>query len=509
MATKYERYPTVSISKTVSVYPKIIHPQKVLNLSNLDRQCPTLMYLVFFYDNPNLLSCDGYKSCNDLSLNSVFNSLKSGLEETLSMWYPAAGRLSLNPNDGKLNLWCNNKGAVLVEATSQVKISDLGDLTQYNEFYEKLVFKPDFDGNDFPRMPLVVGQVTKFGCGGYSIGIGTSHSLFDGPSAYSFLSAWASNSAINTKQTSHDHHQLLITPVHDRATLLTLGNYNSQSGVNNSLLISKIDHVITAANNSNRNNQYDVPQMKARGSVGAAAIDHLLQLLIQASTNGGNIASSSNIFNQKYCSFVFKTFHLSSSLIENLKREVFKDGGFSCSSFEVLAALLWKARTKAMGLRKEAMVCLQFAVDTRNKVAPPLPAGFSGNAYVLASVALAAGELERIRHKAIVEKIRQAKDSVNNDYVKSYMEGVQGPRQASLPPLRELTLVSDWTRMPFHNINFFSSRATHVSPLVPPIPQIAYFMQNPNDDRAVDVRIGLLPDNLDAFCSYFLAAIAQ
>ena len=158
MAAKYERYPTVSISKSVSVYPKIIHPQKVLNLSNLDRQCPTLMYLVFFYNNPNLLRDDVYKS-NQLSLNSVFNSLKSGLEETLSMWYPAAGRLSLNPNDGKLNLWCNNKGAVLVEATSQAKISDLGDLTQYNEFYEKLVFKPQFNGNDFSQMTLIVGQV--------------------------------------------------------------------------------------------------------------------------------------------------------------------------------------------------------------------------------------------------------------------------------------------------------------------------------------------------------------
>lgn len=159
--------------------------------------------------------------------------------------------------------------------------------------------------------------------------------------------------------------------------------------------------------------------------------------------------------------------------------------------------------------RKEATVCLQFAVDTRNKVSPPLPSGFSGNAYVLASVALAAGELERLSYKAIIEKIRQAKDLVNNNYVKSYMEGLQGPHQASLPPLKELTLVSDWTRMPFHNIDFFSGKALYVSPLVPPIPQVAYFMQNPNDDRAVDLRIGLMPENLEAFGSYFLAAIAQ
>lgn len=159
-----------------------------------------------------------------------------------------------------------------------------------------------------------------------------------------------------------------------------------------------------------------------------------------------------------------------------------------------------------MGLRKEKMACLQFAVDTRTKLVPPLPNGFSGNAFVLASVALSAGEVEKLGYKAIVEKIREAKDSVNNEYVKAYMEGLQGP-QASLPPLNELTLVSDWTRMPFHKLDFFNGSAgsAFVSPLVPPIPQVTYFMQNRNDHLAIDVRIGLLPQFLNAFSSYFLA----
>lgn len=36
-------------------------------------------------------------------------------------------------------------------------------------------------------------KVTKLGCGSYSIGIGANHSVFDGPAAYEFLKAWASN----------------------------------------------------------------------------------------------------------------------------------------------------------------------------------------------------------------------------------------------------------------------------------------------------------------------------
>lgn len=76
----------------------------------------------------------------------------------MSVWYPAAGRLVLNPTSQKLDLVCNNAGAVLVEAVTQVKISDLGDLSKYKKFYENLVYRPGFYG-DFSKMPLIAAQV--------------------------------------------------------------------------------------------------------------------------------------------------------------------------------------------------------------------------------------------------------------------------------------------------------------------------------------------------------------
>ncbi|GAV59962.1 Transferase domain-containing protein [Cephalotus follicularis] len=468
MARQQENHPSVCITKTLSVLPKILHPQKILSLSNLDRQCPLLMYLVFFY-KPSFHE--------NLPLNSVFKSLKSGLEETLSIWYPAAGRLSLTPNDGKLNLWCNNSGAILVEAVSHVKISELGDLSHYNEFFDNLVYKPVFNGN-FSDMPLVVAQVTRFGCGGYSIGIGTSHSLFDGQATYEFMSAWASNSAIMKLKGGHE----TVKPVHERGRLL-VGNFQIQNG------ITKLP---TNSNLATR----------------ATAINHLYLLIKQAMIDQNNGADGqlgvrkvSDMGNS--LSYVFKSFHLSGAVIESLKRQITGGISSSCSSFEVVAAHLWKARIKALGLMKESMVCLQFSVDTRYKMVPPLPKGFSGNAYVLASIALTAGQLEEESHEAIVEKIKEAKTSVSSDYVNAYIEALDGP-QANLPPLKELTIVSDWTRMPFHKIEFLNKEAAYASPLVPPIPQVAYFMQNPSDFRGIDVRIGLLPQTLDAFTQYFL-----
>ncbi|KAA8525565.1 hypothetical protein F0562_007420 [Nyssa sinensis] len=455
MAAQHEGCSTVSITKTVSVYPKGSSPPKLLSLSNLDRQCPSLMYMVLFY-KPSY-------ACQNLPVSSIFSRLKTSMEETLSVWYPATGRLSLNPDDGKLDLWCNNSGAILVESVTQVKISELGDLSHYSDFFENLVFKPVVNGN-ISDMPLIVAQVTKFGCGGYSLGIGTSHSLFDGQAAYDFLCAWASQSNMKGSEALDQLHK----PVHERGRLL-MSNYQTPKGANN---FGK----------------------KLNPGIRVAAIDHLYELIKQAATDHQNREN-----------YVLRTFHLSGAMIENLKRKVLgeKRGNYMCSSFEVVTAHLWKARTKASGLIKEKMVCLQFAVDTRNKMVPPLPKGFSGNAYVLASVALTAGELEEESHEAIVEKIKKAKNSVTNDYVNAYIKALEVP-QATLPPLKELTLVSDWTRVPFHKVDFLGEEAAYASPLVPPLPQVAYLMQNPNGTKGIDVRIGLLPQTLDAFSHYFL-----
>lgn len=150
------------------------------------------------------------------------------------------------------------------------------------------------------------------------------------------------------------------------------------------------------------------------------------------------------------------------------------------------------------------MVCLQFAVDVRRRMSPPLPKGFTGNAYVLASVMVTAGELEQSSYEGIATKIRAAKNSVDEGYVKAYIQALEASQENhTLPPLKELTLVSDWTRMPFHKVDFLGVEAAYVSPLVPPIPQVACLMQSPRDTKGIDVRIGLFPQIVDAFSSYF------
>ncbi|KAI0504754.1 hypothetical protein KFK09_015707 [Dendrobium nobile] len=464
----------VLITRTMAVHPRSPLPQqKFLHLSNLDRKCPQLMYLVFFYRSspPH---------------NMLFNSLKQGLEDTLSAWFPAAGRLIINPDNGKLDLLCdNNSGVLLVEAFTKIHISELGDLSQYNEFFERLVVNSPFSADNLSEMPLLVAQVTRFGCGGYSVGVGTSHSIFDGVANYNFVKAWAHNTA---KRAGKDKEVefLSFEPVHERGRLVVGHNGYGKEKKPKAEIHGKI--------------------MMTR----VIAFDHLHQLIMQASSS---LKSVMDPYNRRSSSkqedFVLKTFSLSSSMVEKLKREVTsssKGDGSSCSSFEVVAAHLWKARTKALGIAKERMVCLQFTVDIRNKMDPPLPQSFSGNAFVLCSVASTAGEIINIKLTTLVDKIKEAKLMVNEEYIKAYLKALEAP-QGELPPLLELTIVSDWQRMPYHQVDFFGrSGAIYVSPLGSPVQQAAFFMQRPGDVGGVDVRIGLPNCSLLAFNQYFIGA---
>ncbi|KAK1323384.1 Rosmarinate synthase [Acorus calamus] len=445
----------VSITRTVTVHSPLQTNQNstLLSLSNLDRQCPVLMYLIYFYKPPPQ---------PDMSVGSLFESLKVGLEEILSVWYPASGRLCLNPNSGKLDLLCNNGGAVLVEAVTDAKISDLGDLSQYKRFYEELVYKPELHGmQSLSDMPLVVSQVTKFDCGGYAVGVGTNHSLFDGQANFDFLLSWA------CKTSRRGVGSLEVTePIHERDRLLVKNQHQKEMRV--------------------------------------LAFDHLHQLIQQA-------VQAPNLDDVKFGEeVVLRTFHVGCVKIEDLKQKVMGGQGGtavpSSSSFEVVAAHLWKTRTKALNLSRGRLVCLQFAVDARTKMVPPLPKSFSGNAFVLASIACSAGALEDETLQSIVAKIKAAKAAVTESYVKAYLEALEAmPTQRSpLPPLPELTIISDWTRNPYHTVDFGIGRAAYVAPMATPVPQAAYFMQGTGEVGGVDVRVGLESHSLLAFCESFV-----
>ncbi|KAI4380987.1 hypothetical protein MLD38_007107 [Melastoma candidum] len=107
--------------------------------------------------------------------------------------------------------------------------------------------------------------------------------------------------------------------------------------------------------------------------------------------------------------------------------------------------------------------CLQFAVDAGCRMVEPLPKSFAGNAYVLASVILTAETLEETTYDELARKVTETKESATDNYVEAYIEPLERSEATTLPALEELTIISDWARMPFHSPEFMGRRVTHRS----------------------------------------------
>ncbi|KAH7835350.1 hypothetical protein Vadar_025357 [Vaccinium darrowii] len=142
-------------------------------LSFLDQIAPPVfMPLVLFYP----------KDINDNLTNlEKSNHLKKSLSDSLTRFYPLAGRIVDN-----LYVDCNDEGVYYVEAEAESRLSKVisepipGDM---NKFLPCEL--------DDVRDLLLVIQVTFFACGGMAVAVGISHKIADALSLFMFITSWA------------------------------------------------------------------------------------------------------------------------------------------------------------------------------------------------------------------------------------------------------------------------------------------------------------------------------
>ncbi|GLT28978.1 hypothetical protein SLA2020_038740 [Shorea laevis] len=80
----------------------------------------------------------------------------------------------------------------MVEARSETALAALGDLAVPNPAFAPFIYRfPNEEPSKVLDMPLVIGQVTLFSCGGFSFGLRLCHCICDGLGARQFLCAWA------------------------------------------------------------------------------------------------------------------------------------------------------------------------------------------------------------------------------------------------------------------------------------------------------------------------------
>ncbi|XP_048553906.1 alcohol acyltransferase 9-like [Triticum urartu] len=141
------------------------------------------------------------------------DALRTALSRVLVDYYPLAGRLGPG-DDGKLVVDCNAEGALFGEGSLPGLTADEflrgSVIAKPHESWRKLL--RGAEARSFLAVPPLVVQVTHLGCGGTVLCSAISHCLCDGIGAAQFLHAWARVARFEAA----DHH---VTPFHDRSVL--------------------------------------------------------------------------------------------------------------------------------------------------------------------------------------------------------------------------------------------------------------------------------------------------
>ncbi|KAM7482312.1 hypothetical protein LguiB_006895 [Lonicera macranthoides] len=163
--------------------PPNLHNYKI---SATDELAPTMnVPLIFYYQSPNA---------------NIFNHLKNSLAQTLTQFYPLAGRYKKESH----SVDCNDQGVKYVEAQVKFKLSEI--ISQGPKIKPELLnnFIPcEIGAVDEDSDPLLAIQVTTFDCGGLAVGLCVSHRIADASTLGNFVNAWAAKSKGNRAYENH------------------------------------------------------------------------------------------------------------------------------------------------------------------------------------------------------------------------------------------------------------------------------------------------------------------
>ncbi|CAH1447573.1 unnamed protein product [Lactuca virosa] len=141
-----------------------------------------------------------------------------------------------------------------------------------------------------------------------------------------------------------------------------------------------------------------------------------------------------------------------------------------CSSFEIVAAILWKNRTQAIGVGSESrMMKLVFFANCRQLVDPPLPQGFYGNCFFPVTISASNDTLAQSSTIEVVRMIQEAKARLPKKFADwvTNINGEHGKKEDPFaPPLGYTTLfISEWGRLGFNQVDYGKGPPLHVVPV--------------------------------------------
>ncbi|KAL8161677.1 hypothetical protein V2J09_013166 [Rumex salicifolius] len=364
--------------------------------------------------------------------------MKESLAKVLVPYYPLAGRLKAG-SEGKLVVECTGEGAVFVEADADCRMEEIAEhmMDLDPTIRAKLVY--DFY-LDKPKsvldVPLVMAQVTKLNCGGFILGLTLNHALLDGVGATAFVKAWGEVArGLPLKK----------QPFHDR----TLLRARSPPQI-----------------------EFSHPEFE--------------EMPLFSGSDEEEEGEEEEIER--------KTFSLDAKSIERLKYKAMEDGYLDrCTSFEVLTAFAWRARTMALRTRYDnTKPCkLVFPVDGRPRFRPPLPEGYVGNAIVMATCECTEGMLAKSPFSHAVLRVQRAIEGVNDAFMRSAIDYYEVTR--ARPSMRSVLLVTTWARLSFYQTDFGWGDPLHSGPVGFPGKEVVMILANGGEREMSTSMLVALP----------------
>ncbi|KAB2038256.1 hypothetical protein ES319_D03G133700v1 [Gossypium barbadense] len=394
-------------------------------LGNLDQNIAVIIRTIYLFKSES-------KGNEDAA-----EQVKNGLSRILVHHHPLAGRLTIS-SEGKLIVDCTGEGAVFVEAEANCGIEEMGDITKPDpNTLGKLVYEIS-GAQNLLEIPLLVIQVTKFKCGGFSIGMSMNHCMLDGIAAMEFVTGWGEVTRGLPLKTP---------PFLDRTILKP----------RNPPMIEFEHHEFDEIEDiSNTNKLYEEEEM------------------------------------------VYKTFLFDPDKLGQLKEQALEDGVLSkCTTFEVLAGFVWRARCKALNLVPQQKTKLLFAADGRKRFIPPLPEGFAGNGIVLTYSISTAGELAEKPLSFAVGLIQQAVKLATDSFMRSAIDYFEVTR--ARPSLDGTVLITAWSKLSFYTIDFGWGEPISTGPVALPEKPVLIFLPHQKDKKSINLLLGLPVSAMNSF----------
>jgi omega-hydroxypalmitate O-feruloyl transferase len=134
----------MEVKEPTLVFPSEPTKRHVYFLSNLDQNIAVPMRTVYFFNGQE-----------DKKHDDPVSVIRESLAKLLVHFYPLAGRLILSA-DYKLQVDCQEQGALFVEAVADHFIAELGELSRPAPFMRQLVYDVPDAKNILEVPPLIV-----------------------------------------------------------------------------------------------------------------------------------------------------------------------------------------------------------------------------------------------------------------------------------------------------------------------------------------------------------------